>query len=39
MGKMSRTKVELLGLLERVVKMYNEDHMTIEDIEEALRNA
>lgn len=37
MGKMSRTKVELLGLLERVVKMYNEDHMTIEDIEEALR--
>lgn len=39
MGKnMSRTKVELLGLLERVVKMYNEEGMSCEAIESELRN-
>ena len=39
MGKrLSRTKVELLGLLERVVKMYNEEGKTCEAIESELRS-
>lgn len=38
MGNMSRTKAELLGLVERVVDMYEKDHMTIEKIEAALRS-
>lgn len=37
MGNMSRTKAELLGLVERVVSMYEERHMTIVDIEAELR--
>lgn len=38
MANLSRTKAELLGLVERVVDMYEKDHMTIEKIEAALRS-
>lgn len=37
MANLSRTKAELLGLVERVVAMYEQDHMTIMEIEAALR--
>lgn len=35
---MKRSKAELLGLVERIVKMYNDDHKTCEEIETALRD-
>lgn len=37
MANMSRTKVELLGLVQRVVAMYEDEKLSIAEIEERLR--
>lgn len=37
MGNLRRSKAELLGLVGRIVKMFNEDGRTLEEIEEILR--
>lgn len=38
MSTMKRSKAELLGLVERIVTMFNDEHKTCEEIETALRD-
>ena len=38
MSNMKRSQAELLGLVERIVKMFNDEHRTCEEIETLLRD-